>query len=53
MSISKKITEINNKREQNKGKYGLDRKTARISALSSRNYSKYKFLNGKDVLPEK
>ena len=39
--------------EQNKAQYGLDRQTARISALSSGNVSKYEYLTGKDVLPEK
>ena len=33
--------------------YILDRQTAKISALSSGNVSKYEFLIGKDVLPEK
>ena len=31
----------------------MDRKTAKSSTLSSRNVSKYEFLTGKDVLPEK
>ena len=53
MSISKKIKGINNKIQQNKAQYNLDRQTAEISALSSGNVSKYEFLNGKDVLLEK
>ena len=52
MSISKKFKAINNKIEQNKAQYNLDKQTAKISALSSGNLSKYKFLTGKDVLPE-
>ena len=45
--ISKK-TKINDKKiEQNKAQYNLDRKTAKIFALSSANINKY------DVLPEK
>ena len=52
MSISKKFKAINNKIEQNKAQYNLDTQTAKISALSSGNLSKYKFLTGKDVLPE-
>ena len=39
--------------EQNKAQYNLDRQTAKISALSSRNVSKYEFLTGKDILLEK
>ena len=36
-NISKKINTINNKIEQNKAQYGLDRQTAKTSALSSEN----------------
>ena len=53
MSISEKIKAINNKIEQNKAQYNLDRQTAKISALSSGNVSKYKFLTSKNVLAEK
>ena len=53
MSISEKIKDINNKIEQNKTQYDLDRQTAKISALSSRHVSKYEFLTGKYNLPEK
>ena len=53
MSISEKIKAINNKVEQNKAQCNLDRQAAKISALSSGNVSKYQFLTGKDVLPDK
>ena len=53
MSISEKIKTINNKIKPNKAQYDLDRQTAKISALSSGNVSKYEFLTGKDVLPKK
>ena len=53
MSISEKIKTINNKIEKNKTQYKLGRQTAKMSALSSGNVSKYEFLTGKDVLPEK
>ena len=52
MSISDKIKPINNKIQQNKAQYNLDRQTAKIFALSSGTVSKYEFLPGKDVLPE-
>ena len=52
MSISEKIKAINNKIKQNKAQCDLDRQTAKISALSPGNVSKYEFLTGKDVLPE-
>ena len=53
MSISGKIKAVNNKINQNKAQYNLDRQFAKISTLSSRNVSKYEFLTSKDVSPEK
>ena len=53
MSISGKIKAVNNKINQNKAQYNLDRQFAKISTLSSWNVSKYEFLTSKDVLPEK
>ena len=50
MSVSEKVKSINNKTEQNKAQYDLDRQID--FCFSSRNVSKYEFLNGKDVLPE-
>ena len=52
MSVSEKSKAINNKIEQNKAQYNLDKQTAKISALSSGNVIKYEFLTGKDVLQE-
>ena len=49
MSISEKIKRFDNKIEQNKTQYNLDRQTAKISPLSLGN----RFLTGKDVLSEK
>ena len=43
MSISEKMKAINNKIEQKKAQYNLERQTAKISALSSGNVSKYEF----------
>ena len=51
--MRKSIKAINKKIEQSKPQYNLDRKTAKISALSWRNVSEYEFLTSKDVLPEK
>ena len=53
MIVGEKIKTIDNKIYQNKAQYNLDRQNAKISALSSGNVSEYKFLTGKDVLPEK
>ena len=51
MTDSKKIKIINNKIEQNKAQYNLDRPAAEISALRNfGNVTKYEFLTGKDVL---
>ena len=43
MNVSDKILKINNTIEQNKARYNLDRQIAKISVLSSRNVSKYKY----------
>ena len=40
MTISEKIKTINNKIEQNKAQYGLDRPAAKLSTLSSGNVGK-------------
>ena len=53
MSISKKIKAINNKIEQNKAQYNLDRETAKISVLSSGDVSNIWFLTDKDVWLER
>ena len=53
MSISEKIKAINNKIEQHKAQYNLERQTPKMSALSSGNVSKHEFMTSKDVLPEK
>ena len=53
MSLSEQIKTIDKKIEQNKAQYNLDKQTAKIFALSSGNVSKFDFLTGKDVLPEK
>ena len=53
MTVSEKIKTINNKIKKNEVQYDLDRHTAKTSALSSGNASKYEFLTGKDVLTVK
>ena len=49
MSSSDKIKANNNKIKQNKAQFDLDKETAKISALSSGNVGKYKFLTEKDL----
>ena len=46
MAVNEKIKTIDNKIEQNKAQYDLDRQIANIFALSSGNVSKYEFLTG-------
>ena len=53
MTIGEKIKTIDNIIKKSKAQYDLGRQTAKISALSSGNVSKYEFLAGKDVLSEK
>ena len=53
MTVGENIKLIHDKIQQNKGQYNLDRQTAKISALSSGNVSKYEFLSDKDILLEK
>ena len=49
MVVNEKIKPINNEIQQNKLQYGLDRQTAKISALSSGNVGKNEFFTGEDV----
>ena len=53
MTVSEKNKTNDNKIEQNKAQYNLDRQTANISALSPSYVGKYEFLTGEDILPEK
>ena len=53
MTVTGKIKTTDNKIEQNKSQYDLDRQTATTSALSSESVSKYEFVTSKVVLLEK
>ena len=53
MTIFEKIKTIDNKIGQYKAQYDLDEQTAKISVLLSENCSKYEFLIGKNLFPEK
>ena len=48
-----KIKIVDNKIQQSKDPYDLDRQTTNISALLSGHVGEYEFLTGEDVLPEK
>ena len=49
MTITHQIKILNRHITQNEAQYDLDRKAARISALSSNNLDKYEYLTGEDL----
>ena len=53
MVAYEKTKAIVNKIEQNKAQYNLDRQTAKILELSSRNVAKYEFSLDEYVKPER
>ena len=48
MTVTDQINILNKKIKQNESQYVLDRKAAKISALSSNDLDKYKYLTGED-----
>ena len=49
MTVTNQIKILNRKIQQNEAQYDLDKKTAKISALSSNNLDKYEYLTGEDL----
>ena len=49
MTVADQIKILDRTIEQNEAQYDLDRKVAKISALSSNNLDKYQYLTGKDL----
>ena len=49
MTVTDQIKILDKKIKQNEAQYDLDRKAAKISALSSNNSDKYKYLTGEDL----
>ena len=49
MTVTDQIKILDRKIKQNEAQYDLDRKAAKISALSSGNLGKYKYLTGEDL----
>ena len=49
MTITDKIKILNKKTMQNEAQYDLDRKAAKISALSPNNLDKHEYLTGEDL----
>ena len=49
MTVTDQIKILDRKTMQNEAQYDLDRKTAKISALSSNNLDKHEYLTGEDL----
>ena len=49
MTVTDQIKILNRKIKQNEAQYDLDRKAAKISALSSGNLDKHEYLTGEDL----
>ena len=49
MTVTDQIKILDKKIKQNEAQYDLDRKAAKISALSSKNLGKYEYLTGEDL----
>ena len=49
MTVTDQINILNRKIKQNEAQYDLDRKAAKIPALSSKNLGKYEYLTGEDL----
>ena len=49
MTVTDEIKILDGKIMQNEAPYNLDRKAAKISALSSNNLDKYEYLTGEDL----
>ena len=49
MTITDQFKILDRKIMQNEAQYDLDRKSAKISALSSNNLDKYEYLTGEDL----
>ena len=49
MTLTKQVKILDDKSKANQAQYELDRKAAKISALSSEELEKYEYFTGKDV----
>ena len=49
MTVADQIKMLDRKIKQNKAQFDLDRKAAKISALSSEDLGKYEYLTGEDL----
>ena len=49
MTLTNELKILDNKIKANQAQYDLDREAAKISALSSKELDKYKYLTGEDL----
>ena len=49
MTLTDELKILDNKIKANQGQYDLDKETAKISALSSKEWDKCKYLTGEDL----
>ena len=49
MTVTDQIKILDRKISQSEAQYDLDRKAAKVSALSSNNFEKYEYLTGEDL----
>ena len=49
MTVTDQINILDKKIKQNEARYDLERKAAKISALSSKNLDKHEYLTGEDL----
>ena len=49
MTVADQIKILDSETMQNEAQYDLDKKPAKISALSSNNFDNYKYLTGEDL----
>ena len=49
MTVADQIKILDRQIKQNEAQYDLDRKTAKLSTLSSNDFDKYEYLTGKDL----
>ena len=49
MTLSNELKIIDDKIKANQAQYDLDGETAKITALSSKEFDQYEYLNGKDL----
>ena len=49
MTLTEQVKILDDRIRANKAQYDLDRQTAKISALSSKDLEKYEYLTGEDL----